>query len=108
MNLGQRLDLLVELGEYLRGEDPAWQTARKQAQLENPWFTSEFIGLAVRGICKFLQAEQLSEWIAPYRLPRENPHPRNIGLVMAGNIPLVGFHDLLCIFISGHRQTIKP
>jgi hypothetical protein len=108
MNLGQRLDLLVELGDYLRSEDPAWQAAREQARLENAWFTPEFIRLAVRGVAKFLQRDKLSEWIARYRLPQENPHPRNIGLVMAGNIPLVGFHDLLCIFISGHRQTIKP
>jgi hypothetical protein len=108
MNLGQRLDLLVELGDYLRSEDPAWQAVREQAQRENAWFTPEFIRLAVRGIGKFLQRDKLSEWIAPYRLPQENPHPRNIGLVMAGNIPLVGFHDLLSIFVSGHRQIIKP
>ncbi len=108
MNLGQRLDLLVELGEYLRGGDPAWLAVRDRAWLENPWFTPEFIGLAVRGIGKFLQKDALSEWIARYRLPEENPSPRNIGLVMAGNIPLVGFHDLLCIFVSGQRQSIKP
>jgi hypothetical protein len=108
MNLGQRLDLLVELGDYLRSDPPAWLAAQEQARLENAWFTPEFISLAVRGVEKFLQKDKLSEWIARYRLPQENPKPRNIGLVMAGNIPLVGFHDLLCTFISGHRQTIKP
>lgn len=108
MNLGQRLDLLVELGKYLQSDDPSWQAARQQAHLENGWFTPEFIDLAIRGIGKFLQRDRLEEWITPYGLPQENPHPRNIGLVMAGNIPLVGFHDLLCVFISGHRQSIKP
>jgi hypothetical protein len=116
MNLGQRLDILVELGDYIRGEDPAWLAARERAYLENPWFTPEFIGLAVRGIGQFLQRDRLEEWIAPYELPgngyslnqsSDNERLLNIGLVMAGNIPLVGFHDFLCIFISGHRQTIK-
>jgi hypothetical protein len=108
MNLGQRLDLLVELGDYLRSEDPAWRAAQERAHLENAWFTPEFIRLAIRGIGEFLQRDKLEAWIAPYQLPQENAQPRAVGLVMAGNIPLVGFHDLLCIFIAGHRQTIKP
>ncbi len=108
MNLGQRLDLLVELGKYLQSDDPSWLAARQQAHLENGWFTPEFIDLAILGIGEFLQRDRLQEWIAPYGLPQENPHPRSIGLVMAGNIPLVGFHDFLCAFISGHRQSIKP
>ena len=107
MNLGQRLDLLVELGDYLRTEDPAWQAAQHQAHLENAWFTPEFIRLAVRGIGEFLQKDKLEQWILPYGLAEEDRHPLTIGLVMAGNIPLVGFHDLLCVFISGHRQMIK-
>ena len=37
----------------------------------------------------------------------DNIWGKNIGIVMAGNIPLVGFHDFLCVFISGHNQTIK-
>ncbi len=76
--------------------------------LKNGWFTPEFIDLAIRGIGEFLRRDRLQEWIAPYGMPQENPHPRSIGLVMAGNIPLVGFHDFLCVFISGHRQSIKP
>ena len=108
MNLAQRLDSLVELGEYLRSDDSSWQTARQQAHLENPWFTPEFIDLAAKVIAERLQKDSLMQWIAPYRLPQQNPSPRNVGLVMAGNIPLVGFHDLLCVFISGHRLTIKP
>lgn len=108
MNLGQRLDLLVELGDYLRSNDPVWQAAQERAYLENAWFTPEFIRLAIRGIGEFLQRDKLRAWIAPYQLPQENKQPRTVGLVMAGNIPLVGFHDLLCIFVAGHRQTIKP
>ena len=44
----------------------------------------------------------------PHATPGRPPAPpKNVGLVMAGNIPLVGFHDFLCVLVSGHRQTIK-
>jgi hypothetical protein len=48
----------------------------------------------------------LNEWAAKYPIEQTNS-PKNIGLVMAGNLPLVGFHDFLCVFISGHSVTIK-
>jgi hypothetical protein len=109
MNLEQRIDLMVELGNYILSEDPGWLAAKHRASLENGWFRPEFIEEAIQAIAaEFLQKEKLTEWTSQYVLPSENRAPKNIGLVMAGNIPLVGFHDLLCIFIAGHRQTIKP
>ena len=72
MNLGQRLDILVELGDYLRSEDLAWQAARERAHQENGWFTPEFIRLAVGGIGEFLQRDKLEKWIAPYQLTQKN------------------------------------
>jgi hypothetical protein len=108
MNLEQRIDLLVELGNYLVSEDEGWKAAKQRASAENGWFTPEFIGLAVSQIAtQWLRRDRLEKWVEQYRLPQENTHPQNIGLIMAGNIPLVGFHDFLCVFISGHRQTIK-
>ena len=108
MNLEQRVDLLVKLGDYIRGEEADWQEARLRASQANGWFTPEFIDVAVGGIAEFLRSDKLRQWLAPYSLPKDNPHPRSIGLVMAGNIPLVGFHDFLCVFVSGHRLSIKP
>jgi hypothetical protein len=109
MNLDQRIDLLVELGEYCISTDPAWLAVRHRAQAANGWFTSGFIELAVHGIVTgFLKKASLQTWADKYRLPPEPAHPRKIGLIMAGNIPLVGFHDFLSIFISGHRQLIRP
>jgi hypothetical protein len=108
MNLEQRIDLLVKLGSYLESENEGWQAAKQRASAENGWFTPEFIGLAVDQIAtQWLQRERLQKWVNHYRLQQENSHPLNIGLIMAGNIPLVGFHDFLCLFICGHRQTIK-
>ncbi|HEY4208227.1 MAG TPA: acyl-CoA reductase [Puia sp.] len=109
MNLEQRIDLLGELGEYCLSGEPGWVSARQRAHHENGWFTPEFIQLAVRQIAaEFLQKDRLTQWAASYSLPAANPAPKTIGLTMAGNIPLVGFHDFLSIFITGHRQWIKP
>jgi hypothetical protein len=109
MNLEQRIDLLVKLGNYCLSEEPGWISAQRRAHAENGWFTPEFIQLAIRQIAsEFLQKDKLSQWTGSYSLPAQNPSPRTIGLTMAGNIPLVGFHDFLSIFITGHRQLIKP
>ena len=107
MNLQHRIELMQKLGNYLRTDDPEWQEAKQQAYQKNPWFTPEFIDIAVKNIVeKFLQKNLLEEWVKHYHLD-DNIVQKNIGIVMAGNIPLVGFHDFLCAFISGHRQTIK-
>ncbi len=109
MHLQQRINLLVELGSYLLSGDEDWLMAKQKASRENGWFIPEFIDLAVQNIAgDNLQKEKLTDWVTHYQLPEKNPSPKNIGLIMAGNIPLVGFHDFLTLFISGHRQTIKP
>ncbi|MBS1918359.1 MAG: acyl-CoA reductase [Bacteroidetes bacterium] len=108
MHLQQRINLLVELGKYMSSDDEAWAAAKKRASQENSWFIPEFIDLAMKNIVnEFLQEEKLTAWVRKYNLPQENNSMKNVGLVMAGNIPLVGFHDFLCIFISGNTQTIK-
>jgi hypothetical protein len=108
MNLQQRIVLLNRLGDYILQNDDNWQATKDKASNQNAWFTPEFIELATRNIAlAFLQKDKLSAWAQQYNMPDVNTKPQNIGIVMAGNIPLVGFHDFLCAFISGHRQTIK-
>jgi hypothetical protein len=108
MNLPYRIDLLVRLGEYiLSGEEP-WQQAKEKAGYENGWFIPEFVDLAIQNIARsFLQKEILKDWSYSYQLQTLNLKPQTIGIVMAGNIPLVGFHDLLCVLISGYKARIK-
>lgn len=107
MNLQKRIELLQLLKEYLNDNTKEWQITKTKASALNGWFTPEFIDLAVKNICNgFLQKENLEQWTAHYHLD-DNVGGKNIGVVMAGNIPLVGFHDFLCVFISGHKQTIK-
>ncbi len=107
MNLQKRIELLQRLQKYLLANDEEWQLIKTKASFHNGWFTEEFTELAIKNICaQFLQQEKLEAWADHYHLD-DNVGGKNIGIVMAGNIPLVGFHDFLCVFISGHKQTIK-
>jgi hypothetical protein len=107
MKLQTRINLLQQLNNYLQSPTAEWQEVKLQAMSKNGWFIPEFIDLAVKNIVEgFLEPEALNNWIKHYKLD-DNIGGKNIGIVMAGNIPLVGFHDFLCVFISGHKQTIK-
>lgn len=109
MELKQRKELLVRLGEYILGNDEEWKVAKHRAYQNNNWFIMEFTDLAVQSIAhNYLQPHQIDQLIEKYHLSQENKHPRKVGIVMAGNIPLVGFHDFLCVFLSGHIAYIKP
>ncbi|MGB4770619.1 MAG: acyl-CoA reductase [Chitinophagaceae bacterium] len=109
MNLQVRLNLLSRLRSHLSSDHEAWLEAKERAAYQNSWFLPAFIDLQVSQVCRFmLDASVLQEVVNTYGLPDLPAAPKSIGLVMAGNIPLVGFHDMLCIFLSGHSQVIKP
>jgi hypothetical protein len=108
MNLQYRIDLLVRLGQYILNNDPEWQEVKEKASRENGWFIPAFVELSTNHIAQsFLQKDLLKKWVSEYQLTDINPSPKKVGIVMAGNIPLVGFHDLLAVFISGHIAFIK-
>lgn len=108
MNLQQRIDLLVKLGSYLSADNEELETVKINAKRENSWFTREFTDVAIKNIAtQFLQGQKLIMWAQQYNIPQDNANPKTVGIVMAGNIPLVGFHDLLCVFIWGHKAMIK-
>lgn len=108
MNLPQRIELFVQLGEYMLLNEEDWQAAKHKASVNNPWFTPEFINLATQNIAQeFLTREALKRLTGSYDIP-ENSSPQKVGIVMAGNIPMVGFHDLLCTFLAGHYAYVKP
>ena len=109
MKLEERKRLLARLDYYIREEDTAWQVAKQKAYRDNNWFIPEFTDLAIENIAdNYLQAPILDAFINTYQLPKENTAPKKVGIVMAGNVPLVGFHDLLCVFLAGHLAYIKP
>ncbi|HEU4903015.1 MAG TPA: acyl-CoA reductase [Flavisolibacter sp.] len=108
MNLQERKEILVRLGNYLQSEDEDWAMTKERATAENAWFTPEFISLSAANISTYYLAEEkLQKLIDHYAIPAENASPKKVGIVMAGNIPLVGFHDLLCTFLTGHYAVIK-
>ena len=107
MNVQERINLMVKAGEYLLADTEEWQQAKQHAFYKNGWFTTEFSQHAAIKIAEnFLIEEALQKWVSHYHID-DNITPKNVGIVMAGNIPLVGFHDMLAVFISGHYQTVK-
>ncbi len=96
----------IQLGNRLRTLDESRIAVLKEgAVLENPWFTPSNVVLALKGLGRLLDPVELQTWASQF--PARTMTESRIGIVMAGNIPLVGFHDLLCVLIAGHRVKAK-
>ncbi len=109
MNLQQRIYLLSRLGDYILSNPPDWRQVVERAGHENGWFIPEFVDSAAQNIAKsFLNSEKLTQWADENHVPDTPVSPKKTGIIMAGNIPLVGFHDWLSVFISGHYAVVKP
>lgn len=105
MKVEERIHAFHRLGEQLNSlSEETVQSLALAARNENPWFTSDSVRMAVRGITAWLNQSKLQEWTSRYDL--NIPHC-TVAIVMAGNIPLVGFHDFLCVLIAGHSVMIK-
>lgn len=92
------------LGEWLCDEGVQMSLADK-AYLQNQWFTVENTRRALDSITTWLTEDQLNAWLEPYQLSDHSV--KTIGVIMAGNIPLAGFHDFLSVLITGNRIKIK-
>lgn len=107
MKMKDRIIVFSELGsilqQYLKGESTPYTSLLDSAVVKsyevNPWFTPEFIRQAIRGVSLFLKTEVLTGWVSQY--PRIDEE-KKVACILAGNIPMVGFHDMLCVLISGH------
>ncbi|MGB0369371.1 MAG: acyl-CoA reductase [Flavobacteriales bacterium] len=111
MNLQQRVSAFKQLGILLgevsqNPQESDWASAFNQAEAENKWFTAENISLALRGISEMLEADKIDKWLAAYPNLKDEGE-KSVGLIMAGNLPLVGFHDLLCVLITGNKAVVK-
>jgi len=106
MKLSDRINSFATLGTVIK-ELPANERHElaDTVKNENSWFTDESVFLSLKGIVNLLAKNKLIAWAQSY-----SPEPVNIktiGVAMAGNIPAVGFHDLLCVLISGHKIKAK-
>jgi hypothetical protein len=105
MNYSQRIAALSKLGDVLANvgaENPIFE----QAYLKNNWFTIDMQQKSVAAWASLLNKENLTNWTAPYHF-LEEIEPKTIAIIMAGNIPLVGLHDLISVLVSGHKAIIK-
>lgn len=75
------------------------------SQSHNGWFTTEQVYVAVQSWAEALTEENLNKWLSNYNFSELNP--KTVGLILAGNIPLVGFHDFLSVLITGHKVLVK-
>ncbi len=87
--------------EYLKDE---FYAKLKLAEIQNPWFTQGNLNFCLEQWGKLLNEENLINWMRNYS---ETKDPKNVGIIMAGNIPLVGFHDLISVLLSGHNAIVK-
>ncbi len=110
MNLNQRIEAFARLGERLLSDSKPGLPSKLNGVIDhahtlNPWFTADSVRFAITSIAgQWLTPDTLSAWTGEYPAGLLNPKRiKTIGVVMAGNIPLVGFHDFLCVLISGNR-----
>ena len=117
ISLGKQLKEYVNLKTEVKKEHLTKKTvfsvlenAVSNAELENPWFTRENIFIALKNISLSLERSKIEHFIQPYKGKHGDlKMPERIGVVMAGNIPLVGFHDFFCVLLAGHRaRTGRP
>ncbi|OBX24166.1 MULTISPECIES: acyl-CoA reductase [Bizionia] len=122
MDLRQRINAFVELGKFLEqfSADPfeennailhndlffdGFKHQIKIAQEHNAWFTKENLIFSFDGWSKLLTESNIKQWLNNYNFKGINP--KKVAIIMAGNIPLVGFHDFLSVLISGHHVVVK-
>ncbi|MCI4651143.1 acyl-CoA reductase [Phaeodactylibacter sp.] len=106
MTLSERIEVLGQLGDHLLGKDEYLEAVMKRTAFHNGWFTEDSQQEAIRELAvQMLNRDRLREWLSRYQLAESSP--KKVGIVMAGNIPLVGFHDWLCVFVSGHQAQVK-
>lgn len=115
MNIQDRIAAFAELGEVLRDSFSGNEGLRESGlheiiqiqQNENQWFTPENVTASIKAIAAELTQENLLQWTSSYPQLQTESLPLNAGIIMAGNIPLAGFHDFLSVLISGNNLVAK-
>ncbi len=102
----RKLEVLKSIGDDLLSGAIDWSLPIHNSIIHNPWFTEENIKTSIKAIAEnYLNENALKDWISNYNII--DISPKRVGLILAGNIPLVGFHDVLCVILSGHKAMIK-
>lgn len=126
MDLPKRISAFEKLGLAFSGiasvipiEPPLFNDSNKgnkgrfisilsKAEIENRWFTMEFLKLQFEALSEMLKRKSLEKWVSNYPLSELEPKKKlRIAVIMAGNIPLAGFHDLLTVLMAGHKLIAR-
>ena len=115
MNLDKRIKAFAGLGEALRkglmGAEVSISVRLNDListqHFKNQWFTPDNVRMALEAIAASLTEENIIKWTSAYPDLDKNREPVTIGVIMAGNIPLVGFHDFLSVLITGNNIIAK-
>jgi hypothetical protein len=111
MRLNERIEAFCSLGEqleeFLIGKESVFSlkmnSAIARAGAVNGWFTSENILKSLKSIADMLDRAKIQQWIKKYEEDIIDKAQKSVAVIMAGNIPVVGFHDFLCVLISGNK-----
>ena len=101
----QNINNLVRLGELL-SKTEQFNDIFDKAEQQNSWFTRANVIFAFKSWSEALSKNNVQQWLSQYQLP-QTTSPKKILIIMAGNLPLVGFHDLLCVLVAGHKAIVK-
>lgn len=101
----QNINNLVQLGELL-SKTEQFNDIFDKAEQQNSWFTRANVTFAFKSWSEALNKNNVQQWLSQYQLP-QTTSPKKILIIMAGNLPLVGFHDLLCVLVAGHKAIVK-
>ena len=117
MDLNHRIESFINLGNdlqgFIKGEKSGidvemFDSTLRRAETQNKWFTRENVITSIDAVSKWLTEESLVEWTSHYIKDfKSNKGGKIVGIIMAGNIPLVGFHDLLSVLITGNKCLVK-
>ncbi|WP_332030118.1 acyl-CoA reductase [Kaistella sp.] len=115
MSRENKISGLCDLGLYIKsftvkkeddynGDDEKFAALLRKSEIENPWFTIENQKFALNQWADLLNEVNVNEWLSHYKTPLV---PKRVGLILAGNIPMVGFHDVISVVLSNHIPIIK-
>lgn len=121
MTLDKRINAFVELATFLQQFVDEKENEKLEAlnakfyhdllviinkqKQHNGWFEKHFVKDAIGAIAKQLTKENLTNWLSSYEINEREQ--KRVGVIMAGNIPLVGFHDFICVLFSGNKVLVK-
>ena len=88
----------------LHENDDEFNAVLRKSEIENPWFTIENQKFALKQWADLLTEHNLNQWLSQYKTPLLS---KRVGLILAGNIPMVGFHDVISVILSNHIPVIK-